>query len=371
MNNIIQVEPVIDNSELEELKKIITSRYVTEHDLTELFENTTAHYTNSKYAISLCNGTCALFCALKAINIQRGDEVLVPNITFISTATAVLLAGAKVKLVDVDPNTCCIDTKKIEKAITSKTKAIMPVHLYGISCEMDEILEIAKKHNLKIIEDAAQGVGVSYKNKHVGNFGDFGILSYYGNKTITTGEGGIVLCKKKSDRDKIYMLKNHGRLKKGTFIHESLGWNFSFTEMQAAIGLAQMKKLDFIIKKKQLIFDKYKTALKNNLLKMRDIPNSTSNTVHWLSNIICDDAGKLSDYLKNHQIPSRRIFYPLNKQPCLKENKDVIKKRNFFGKERNFEGSEIAFKTILSLPSSVYLDEEQTQYIIEKLNNYK
>ena len=125
------------------------------------------------------------------------------------------------------------------------------------------------------------------------------------------------------------------------------------------------------IKKMQLIFDKYKTALKNNLLKMRDIPNSTSNTVHWLSNIICDDAGKLSDYLKNHQIPSRRIFYPLNKQPCLKENKDVIKKRNFFGKESNFEGSERAFKTILSLPSSVYLDEEQTQYIIEKLNNYK
>lgn len=364
MDKIIQVEPIIDNLELEELKKIITSRYVTEHDLTSEFEDLTSNYTKSNYAISICNGTCAIFCALKALNLKEDDEVIVPNITFISTATAVLLAGAKVRLVDVNPNTCCIDTTKIEAAINSNTKVIMPVHLYGISCEMDEISKIANKHNLKIVEDAAQGVGVFYKKTHVGNLGDFGILSYYGNKTITTGEGGIVLCKNKSDKDAIYRLKNHGRIKKGTFIHETLGWNFSFTEMQAAIGIAQMKKLNKIIEKKLKIFEKYNFNLNNNLLNMREIPEDTSNAVHWLSNIHCDDAEKLSNYLKKYNIPSRRIFYPLHKQPCLVDNNNVLKNNN------SFKNSDIAFKTILSLPSSVYLNDEQLEFIVEKLNNY-
>ena len=364
MDKIIQVEPIIDNLELEELKKIITSRYVTEHDLTSEFEELTSNYTKSNHAISICNGTCAIFCALKALNLKKNDEVILPNITFISTATAVLLAGAKVRLVDVDPNTCCMDTTKIEAAINLNTKVIMPVHLYGISCQMDEISKIAKKHNLKIVEDAAQGVGVFYKNTHVGNFGNFGILSYYGNKTITTGEGGIVLCKNDSEKDTIYRLKNHGRIKKGTFIHETLGWNFSFTEMQAAIGIAQMKKLNSIIEKKLKIFEKYKFNLNNNLLRMRVIPEETTSAVHWLSNIHCDDAEKLSNYLKRYNIPSRRIFYPLYKQPCLQNNEDVLKSDN------SYENSDIAFKTILSLPSSVYLNNEQLDFILEKLNNY-
>ena len=189
-----------------------------------------------------------------------------PNITFIASANAVLLTGAKVVLVDVDPISACIDIRNIEKSITNNTKAIMPVHLYGISCEMDEILNIAKNNNILVIEDAAQGVGVKYKKKHVGNFGDLGVLSYYGNKTITTGEGGVVLSKSKSLRDKIYQLKNHGRIKKGSFIHETVGWNFSFTEMQAAIGIAQMNKLEKIIEKKELIFKQYCSLVKSSSL---------------------------------------------------------------------------------------------------------
>ena len=365
MEKIIQIEPLIDECELDELKKIIISKYVTESDLTKEFENRTAKYTGSPFAISICNGTCALFCALKALGIGEGDEVIVPNITFISTATAVLLAGAKVRLADVDPITCCIDISKIGQYINKKTKAIMPVHLYGISCEMDEIQKIANKHDLKIVEDAAQGVGVFYKNTHVGNFGDFGILSYYGNKTITTGEGGIVICNTKEKSEQIYKLKNHGRLKKGTFIHESLGWNFSFTEMQAAVGISQMKKVDAIINKKKYIYERYKNEVNNTSLEMRNIPFTTTSPVHWLSNIHCDNSNNLEKYLKDHEIPSRRIFYPLNLQPCLIDEKKVITNNN-----DELKGSIKAFNTILSLPSSVLMNDEQISYIIKTLNNY-
>ena len=196
MKKIIQIEPWIDDSELEELTKVVSSTFVTESQLTKEFEKQTAIYTTSKYSISFCNGTCALFCCLKALNIGFGDEVIVPNITFIATATAVILTGAKVRLVDVNPCTGCLDPINLSTAINSRTKAIIPVHLYGIACEMDEINNIAKKMKIYVIEDAAQGVGVKYKNKHVGTFGELGVLSYYGNKTITTGEGGIVLTNK-------------------------------------------------------------------------------------------------------------------------------------------------------------------------------
>lgn len=365
MDKIIQIEPLIDEFEISELKKIITSKYVTENELTNKFEQLTALYTSSPFAISICNGTCALFCALKALGIGEGDEVIVPNITFISTATAVLLAGASVRLVDVNPETCCIDITKIKGLINKKTKAIMPVHLYGISCEMDELKDIASKNNLKIIEDAAQGVGVFYKNKHVGTLGEFGILSYYGNKTITTGEGGIVLCRDVKKKDRIYQLKNHGRLKKGTFIHETLGWNFSFTEMQAAIGISQMKKIERILEKKSFIFNRYKEEINNSLLKIREIPSSTTNPVHWLSNIHCDNADRLSNFLEQHDIPSRRIFYPLHLQPCLLNDNRV----KFDDSLLN--SSIVAYKSILSLPSSVLMNNEQLTYIINVLNNYK
>ena len=262
------------------------------------FEELTSAYTNSNYSISICNGTCALFCCLKALNIGTGDEVIVPNLTFIATATAVILSGAKVRLVDVNPITGCMDPINLISKINSRTKAIIPVHLYGISCDMDEIMSIALKKKIFVIEDAAQGVGVKYKNKHVGTFGSLGVLSYYGNKTITTGEGGMVLTNDATLSKKIYMLKNHGRSQKGTFSHETIGWNFSFTEMQAALGISQMNKLKSIIKIKKNIYDFYKMNLKNEKLFMRTIPNESTKPVHWFSNIHCQNVEKLVLFLK-------------------------------------------------------------------------
>ncbi len=364
MKPIIQIEPWIDNSELEVLKEVINSTFVTESSLTKKFEAITSEYTKSKFSIAVCNGTCALFCALKAIGLNEDEEVIVPNLTFISTATSVLLAGGKVRLVDVDPRTCCIDQKSLLNAINKKTKAIIPVHLYGISCEMDEIMSISNKYKIDVIEDAAQGVGVKYKNKHVGTFGAFGVLSYYGNKTITTGEGGIVLTSKIKSAEKIYMLKNHGRQKKGTFIHETLGWNFSFTEMQAALGISQMQKLERIIKKKYYIYRSYVDGVNNPKLNITLVPDSTTHPVHWFTNIYCDSACKLESYLRKKNIPTRRLFYPLNKQPCLVSDERILNTEN------SFFGADTAYNKILSLPSSVLLDDEQIKYIIKAINSY-
>ena len=364
MKKIIQIEPWINDLELDELKRVVSSTFVTESELNKEFEKRTSIYTESKYAITICNGTCALFCCLKALEIGRGDEVIVPNMTFIATATAVILTGAKVRLVDVNPNTGCLDPLNLLNAINSKTKAIIPVHLYGVSCDMDEIINIAKRNNIYIIEDAAQGVGVKYKNKHVGTFGELGVLSYYGNKTITTGEGGMILTDNYELSKKIYMLKNHGREKKGTFLHETIGWNFSFTEMQAALGIAQMKKLGEIISKKNNIFNFYKSNINNSKLFMRPVPTETTHPVHWFSNIHCPDAKSLALYLRKKNIPTRRLFFPLNNQPCFQKKNYIV------NLNETFSGTEYAYRKILSLPSSVLLDTEQKEFVVDLINKY-
>ena len=211
---INQIEPWIDNTELVQLKRVIKSTYVVENKLTEEFETLTKKLTGSKYAVAMTNGTMALFASLLALGIGKGDEVIIPNITFVATANVILLAGAVPVLCEITNDTFCIDIDKAEALINNKTKAIMPVHLYGQSVDMEKCMKIAKKYNLKIIEDAAQGVGVYFNKKHVGTFGDIGVLSYYGNKTVTCGEGGIALTNKKSIAKKLYSLKNHGREKK-------------------------------------------------------------------------------------------------------------------------------------------------------------
>ena len=185
---IIQIQPWINWLEIKEAFKVLRSTFITEGKATHKFEQKTLELTGSKYAMAYANGTVALYAALKALNIGYGDEVIIPNLTFIATANVIIMAGAKPVFCEVDKDDLGISPKKIIPLINKNTKAIMPVHLYGYSCKMDEILQISKDHNLKIIEDAAQGVGVHYKNKHVGTFGEVGVLSYYGNKTITIAE---------------------------------------------------------------------------------------------------------------------------------------------------------------------------------------
>ena len=261
-NVIVQIEPWIDDAELRELKRVIDSTFLVEHDLTREFEAMTARLAGSKHAIAVCNGSMALFVCLKALGIGPGDEVIVPNLTFVATANAVILAGATPVLCEVREDTFCLDAERAEKLITPATRALLPVHLYGQSADMAQVMALARCHNLKVIEDAAEGIGVTFEGRHVGSFGDMGILSYYGNKTITCGEGGMVLTDDDELAKAAYRLKNYGRDQKGTFVHESIGFNFSFTDLQAAIGIAQMKKLPAIVRRKREIHDRYVDELR-------------------------------------------------------------------------------------------------------------
>ena len=320
--------------------------------------------TGSKYAIAMTNGTVATFCALKALNIGAGDEVIVPNMTFIASANAVLMAGAIPVLCDVYKNTFCIDVEEAEQLINKKTKAIMPVHLYGQSADMAKIQSLSEKYNIRVIEDAAQGVGVKFSGKHVGTFGDVGILSYYGNKTITTGEGGMVITDDKNIAEKCYRLKNHGRINKGTFIHDEIGFNFSFTEMQAALGIAQMKKLPKVISKKKKIYDTYMRELQHLSGLAPAFIDPRTSPVYWFTSFLCENIEEFSDYLLKHKIQTRRFFYPLHQQPCYKKSTAKVRMHS------KYPISEMIFNMGISFPSSYNLKEDQQIEIIKRIKEF-
>ena len=357
---IPQIEPWIDESELVQLKRVIDSTFVTENELTKEFEQMIRDLTGSKYAIALTNGTAALYCCLKSLDIGLGDEVIVPNITFVATSNAVIMTGAKPVFCEVASDTFCIDPREITGLVNSKTKAIMPVHLYGQSADMDAIMSIARKNNLYVIEDAAQGVGVKFNDKHTGTFGDLGILSFYGNKTITCGEGGIILTDSKDLRDKCYRLKNHGRDVKGTFKHNHIGFNFAFTEMQAAIGISQLHKLPKIIDRKQKIHDRYCNELQNLEELSAAYLDDRSTPVWWFTSFLTEKKSELKAYLLDSGIQTRDFFYPLHMQPCYE----------YMSNDRDFSLSEKIYKRGISLPSSYNLTNEEQSYIIESIFDF-
>ena len=358
---IPQIQPWIDQEELVQLQRVIQSTYLVEHELTREFEDLTRALTGARHVLAMCNGTAGLYCGLVALGVGHGDEVIVPDLTFIASANAVLMTGAVPVFCDVTRDTFCIDTESARKKITPKTKAIMPVHLYGQSADMEAVLSLAHASGLSVIEDAAQGVGVRFKGRHVGTFGDVGVLSYYGNKTITCGEGGIVLTASDELAKKCYRLKNHGRERKGVFVHEDIGFNFSFTEMQAAIGIAQMNKLERIVKRKQDIRDRYLSGL-DGLPGFHPVAyDPRCSPVFWFTSFLTDDVEALSAFLAERGVQTRRFFYPLHLQPCYAGLKS--------GKE-DFPVSTEIYEKGISLPSSYGLTTEDQERVIHTIREF-
>lgn len=355
------MKPWIDDEEKKQIIEVIESTYLKEKHKTEEFESKFKELSGARHAISYCNGTMSLFAALKLLGIKENDEVIVPDITFIASSNSVILTGAKPVFVDVDKKSFQIDADEIEKSITPKTKAIMPVHLYGYSCDMDKITSIAKKHNLKIVEDAAQGVGVKFNGRHVGTFGEYGSFSFFGNKNITLGEGGMLITNEDELARKAYSFKNHGRKKTGTFIHEEIGYNFCITEMQAAIGLAQLAKLEEIKKNKLRILEYYK----KNLSGIKELEvysgDPRCDSIPWFVNIIVPDALKLQEHLEKNGIMTRRIFYPLHMQPCYSYLK--------IPKEK-FPNSLFLYEHVLSLPSYAKITEQELKEVVAKIHAF-
>ncbi|NEP00764.1 MAG: DegT/DnrJ/EryC1/StrS family aminotransferase [Symploca sp. SIO2E9] len=358
---ILQIQPWIGKQELKEITEVLQSKYITENSVTKKFETKIQELTGAKHAIATTSGTTALYCGLKALNIGYGDEVIVPNLTFIASSNAVIMAGGKPVLCEVEKNTLCLDVKEAEALITENTKAIMPVHLYGQSADMDAINELASKYNLKVIEDAAEAIGATFREKHLGLWGDVGAISFFANKTITCGEGGIILTNNDIIAQTCRRLKNHGRDRKGTFIHEHIGFNFAFTDMQAAIGIAQLKKFPKILKRKQEIFDAYaKEFTKIPQLKMisgdyRCIP------VHWFTVCYAEKQPELVNFLSENGIQTRPFFYPLHLQPCY---------QNLFNYKKEYPISIEAYEKGIALPSSYKLTKKEQKYIINKIRQF-
>lgn len=361
---INQIAPWIDNKELKNLNMVMKKTFLTENKETLRFENNLKKIIKAKFITSYSNWTCGLYACMKILDLKPGDEVIVPNLTFIATINSVIMANLKPVLCEVDEESMCMDIESFKSSITNKTKAVIPVHLYGNCCDMNKLKKICQKKKILIIEDAAQAIGSKYKNNYLGTIGDLGGISFYGNKIITTGEGGAVISKSKKNYEKLYKFKNHGRMVKGIFKHKSIGFNFMFTEMQAAIGNEQLKKLNKIIKKKKLIYEYYKknlSSIKNITFKN---PSKNCTPVYWFTNIFTKDKKKLVKYLNMKSIQTRDAFYPLNLQPCFK-NTNLVKNIN-----KEFPVSKKIYKTCVSLPSSYSLTKKEQDLVIKNIKKF-
>ena len=303
--------------------------FLQQGEFVNRFESTFAKFCDTQFAVSTSNGTTALHLALVAAGIGPGDEVIVPTMSFIATANAVKYTGATPVFVDSEPDYWTIDVAQIEQAITLKTKAIIPVHLYGHPADMDPIMDIARTHNLIVIEDAAEAHGALYKGHRVGGIGDIGMFSFYGNKIVTTGEGGMVVTNREDLAESMRILRGHGMSPKRRYWHDVLGYNYRITNLQAALGVAQMEKIDKLVEAKRHIAAQYAAGL-------QDIPGITlpeeapwAMHVYWLYSILIDEAAfgisrdALMDQLNQQGIDSRPIFPCMHSQPIYDTQQEL------------------------------------------------
>ena len=355
-------EPDLGGNEKKYLQECIDTGWISsEGPFIEKLESSVAKICNRKHAFAVCNGTAALEIAVKAVGISTGDEVIMPTFTIISCALAVVRAGATPIYVDADPCTWNMKVEDIEPLLTERTKAIMAVHIYGITVDMDPLLEIAKKHKLKVIEDAAEVIGQSYKGKPCGTFGDISTLSFYPNKHITTGEGGMVLVNDLELAEKCRNLRNLCFGKTDRFIHEEQGWNFRMSNLQAAVGVAQLEKLPETIEKKKMIGKLYHSRLKEcEIFTLPVVKTNYCENIYWVFGLVCNDlsmdAKWFTNRLSKNEIGSRPFFYPMHKQPCLQSKRKgtlCLKQSEYMGKYGFY------------LPSGVTLKNED----IEKISN--
>jgi len=271
--------------------------------------------------IAVSNGTAALHLALKALGIGPGDEIIVPSLTFIATANVVAYCGAKPVFVDVHPEYWCLDPTKLEEKINDRTKAIIPVHLYGHPCDMDPILEIAEKRGIAVVEDCAEAPGAKYKGRKVGSFGDISCFSFFGNKIITTGEGGMCITKDDKLAEKMRKLRDHGKVTGSEYRHDVVGFNYRMTNLQAAIGVAQLEKIDSIMEARNGIVAHYNTLLKGPATLPPHMP--WADPVCWLYATLLPKRDDVMETLKKEDIETKPFFLPIHQQPIYESNQTL------------------------------------------------
>lgn len=360
--------PLLGEKELEYAIDCIKTNWISSKGkYVEEFEKKFAEYCGCKYGITTTSGTTALHLALASIGASKRDEVIIPAFTMIATAFAVIYCGAKPVLVDAEPEIWNMDVNQIEEKITDKTKAIMPVHIYGHPCNMDPILKLAKKYNLYVVEDAAESHGAEYKGRKTGGVGDIGCFSFYANKIITCGEGGMVVTNDEEIAERARSLRDLSFPKgKRTYQHLEVGYNYRMTNIQAAIGLAQLKRIDKLVRMRRRNAHLYNECLKDAEGIRLPVEKGWAKNVYWMYSISIEDDFEISrdelvEKLMKKGIDTRTFFIPMHQQL-------VFQKMSLFKKESYPVAEELSSKGMY-LPSGSGLKEKEIKYICNVIKN--
>lgn len=359
----------IDNQDIDEVVKTLKSDWLTQGPRVLEFEKALANYCGSKYAVAVCNGTAALHLSYLVAGLKKGDEVITTPNTFAATTNMLLTVGAKPVFCDIRLDTYNIDEKKIAKLINKKTRAIVPVHFAGQSCEMDEIRKVSKKHKLLVIEDACHGLGGKYKKAKIGSckYSDMVVFSFHPVKSITTGEGGAVLTNNKKYYEKLILLRNHGihKDKQGKNVMTEMGFNYRMTDIQSVLGISQLKKIDKFIKKRHQVVKWYEDELEglNNIILPKEQSGDYS---AWHVYIIRtkkrSDRQKLMDYLRNNGVGVNFHYPAVYSHPYYRQNgyKKIILKNE-----------EIYQNSCITLPCHTLLTKKNVKYICNQIKLFK
>jgi len=354
-------KPSLSGNEKEYVQDCLDSSWISSKGkYIKEFETKFADYIGVEKAIGVCNGTVALHLALLTLGISEGDEVIVPTFTYIASVNAIRYTGAQPIFVDSLESTWQMNPEEVRKKITNKTKAILAVHIYGHPCEMDELKKIAKENNIFLIEDAAEAFGSKYKEKFVGTFGDISTFSFFGNKTITTGEGGMVVTNDETLYDRAQHLKGQGLAMYREYWHDIVGYNYRITNICAAIGVAQLERANILIKRKREIAEQYKSKLMNLPVEIHQEVGHVYHS-YWMFSILVKNSqirDELREFLMAKGIETRPTFYPVHTMPMYSKKY-----------EKHPVAESIGWRGI-NLPSFPNLNEEEINYITSSIKKY-
>ena len=355
--------PSLSEKDFEFVSNAVKSGWIsgTKGKYIEQFETEFSNYCGVKYGVACSSGTAALHLAISVLDLQEGDEVIVPTFTNIATILAVIYSGGKPVLVDSDPEIWGMDHNKVKEKITDKTRVIFPVHIYGHPLEMDEIMKIAKSNNLLVIEDAAEGHGAEYKGRKVGGIGDIGCFSFYANKIITTGEGGMLVTNNKEFAKKTKMLCNLAFSDIARYRHDYLGFNYRMSNILAALGCSQLSKIESFIEHKKFIGNTYNSLLGDVLGIQTPIEKTWAKNVYWMYGIVLDEQfgmsrDELRKFLSEKGVETRDFFLPMHMQPAL-QNRGLFKGEKYPVSEKLSKGG-------LYLPSGLTLTKDEILYVV-------
>ena len=354
-------QPELGEEERERVLQVLASNYINDGEVTEEFTRAIAKLVDAKFAVGVTSGTAAIYLSLVALGIAQGEEVIVPDMTFIATANAVSMTGATPVLVDVDPGTLNISVAAIEAAITSKTKAVVPVHVSGRAADMESILRVCRQRNLAVVEDAAEAFCSRHNGRHLGTFGQTGCFSFSPNKVITTGQGGVIVTDDEAIFHRLRELKDQGRPVRGTGgadTHDSIGFNFKLTNLQAAVGLGQLEKLDARLERIRQTYRIYRDELAG-VKGVRVLPCKidSGEQPQWID-ALAERRDELDGFLAKNGAGCRRFWFPLHTQkPYLRDGAD-------------FPNSTRLGKEAIWLPSAFQMSDDDVRTVCRLINQF-